>query len=337
MGLINTASQPRLEAWLAEQAGARRVRIEEVRQPGGGAISTNLALALAVEGGPFAGRHDLVLRADPAARLPASLTKPREFAALKAACAAGVRAPEPLFSCPDRAVLGREFYLMRRAQGVAAGRLIVKNEEPQRELAREMGRQLARLHSLQPGAAGLDTFPVPQPSAALAALRLYREWLGEAGERDAVLAWGLRWLELNAPPAGEVALCHRDYRTGNYLVQDGRLTAILDWEFAGWSDPMEDIAWFCARSWRFGRHDREAGGIAGRADFYAGYEDESGRKVDEAAIAYWETSAYMRWAAIAWRQALRHISGAEASLELALTGRMLPEIGMDMIIHLKSL
>ena len=93
----------------------------------------------------------------------------------------------------------------------------------------------------------------------LAAAQRYRQWLGAEASRDPVLAWGLRWLERNAPPPGEIVLCHRDYRTGNYLVDDGRLTAILDWEFCGWSDPMEDVAWFCSRSWRFGRMDREAG------------------------------------------------------------------------------
>ena len=54
------------------------------------------------------------------------------------------------------------------------------------------------------------------------------------------------------------------------MVEQARLTAIIDWEFAGWSDPMEDLGWFCAASWRFGQTGREAGGLADRADFYAG-------------------------------------------------------------------
>jgi aminoglycoside phosphotransferase (APT) family kinase protein len=224
---------------------------------------------------------------------------------------------------------------MRRARGVGAGRLITRQEAPQPELARELGRQLALLHTIRPGAVGLDFLTAPA-APGLAAARLYRQWLGAEASRDPVLAWGLRWLEQNAPPPGEITLCHRDYRTGNYLVDDGRLTAILDWEFAGWSDPMEDVAWFCSRSWRFARPDREAGGIAARADFYSGYEDASGRRIDPARIAFWETSAYLRWAAIAWQQAERHTSGAEPSLELALTGRMLPEILADMLLHLET-
>ncbi|HEY0833460.1 MAG TPA: phosphotransferase family protein, partial [Azospirillum sp.] len=203
-------------------------------------------------------------------------------------------------------------------------------------LARELGRQLGRLHAVRPGAAGLDVLAPPAPSPALECVRQYRAWIGERAERDPVLAYGLRWMTINAPPPGEVVLCHRDCRTGNYLVQDGRLTAILDWEFAGWSDPMEDLAWFCARSWRFGRVDREAGGIADRADLYAGYEETAGRTVDEAAVAYWEVAAYLRWAAIAIQQGLRHTTGTEPSLELALTGRMVPEIELDLLLHLDA-
>jgi aminoglycoside phosphotransferase (APT) family kinase protein len=336
LAMIPAEAQARLTGWLARKAGADAVRLENVAALGGGAISQNIAVDLIVEGGPLAGRHECVLRAASPAGVAASLTKPQEFAVLRAAFAAGVAAPEPLFAADDPAVFERPFYIMRRARGRGAGRLITRQDAPQPELARELGRQLALLHTIRPGAPSADFLPVPQ-TPGLAAARLYRQWLGAEASRDAVLAWGLRWLEQNAPPPGEITLCHRDYRTGNYLVDDGRLTAILDWEFAGWSDPMEDVAWFCSRSWRFARPDRQAGGIANRDDFYAGYEQASGRRIDPARIAFWETSAYLRWAAIAWQQAERHTSGAEPSLELALTGRMLPEILADMLSHLESI
>ena len=66
------------------------------------------------------------------------------------------------------------------------------------------------------------------------------------------------------------------------MLDGAKLTGILDWEFAGWGDPHEDIGWFCCKGWRFARLDREAGGIAGRAPFYSGYEGASGRAIDPA-------------------------------------------------------
>lgn len=116
----------------------------------------------------------------------------------------------------------------------------------------------------------------------------------------------------------------------------GQLTAILDWEFASWSDPYEDLGWMCSRSWRFGHPEREVGGVGDKADFFAGYESVTGRAVDPQRVAYWEVMASVRWAVIALGQRQRHLSGKEASLELALTGRMLPEIQQDMMIHLRN-
>ena len=63
-----------------------------------------------------------------------------------------------------------------------------------------------------------------------------------------VADWALRWLAHHRPNPVPPVLCHGDYRTGNYRVAGGSLTGILDWDFAGWSDPDEDIAWFCAKA-----------------------------------------------------------------------------------------
>lgn len=126
---------------------------------------------------------------------------------------------------------------------------------------------------------------------------------------------------------------HGDFRTGNYLVDDAGLAAILDWEFAGWGDPMADLGWFCAACWRFGRAELEAGGIAPRAALYRGYKSGGGR-VDHAAVRYWETVAHLRWAIIALEQGERHHSGRERSLELALTGRIVPELELTIVREL---
>jgi len=333
---LDDARRSALESWLQAEAGARTVSVVDEGRLSGGAISLNLAVTLEIDGGPRAGRHTAVLRTGSASGVSASLGKAEEAAVLRAVFATGATVPEVLFIGADPALLGAPFYIMRRASGVAAGHRVVKSEAPQRDLARDLGRQLGRIHTVRPGAAGLEFLPLPSPSPALQSAADFRAWIGRYAGTDPVLAYGLRWLTINAPPPGELVLCHRDYRTGNYMVQDGRLTAIIDWEFAGWSDPMEDLAWFCSASWRFGRHDREAGGIADRADLYAGYEETSGRAVDEAAVAYWEAAAYLRWAAVAVQQGMRHTSGTEPSLELALTGRMLPEIEMDLLRHLDA-
>jgi aminoglycoside phosphotransferase (APT) family kinase protein len=147
----------------------------------------------------------------------------------------------------------------------------------------------------------------------------------------------LSWLEGNAHDTWDITLCHADYRTGNYMVDAGELTGILDWEFATWSDPAEDLGWFCARCWRFGAWSREAGGVGERADFYRGYEQVSGNTVDHHRVRYWEIMAAVRWAVIALQQAERHLSGEQSSLELALTGRMVPEMELDLLMEVRQI
>jgi aminoglycoside phosphotransferase (APT) family kinase protein len=167
---------------------------------------------------------------------------------------------------------------------------------------------------------------------ALHRIATYRAYLDDMPDPNPALEYALRWLELQAPATPELVLCHSDFRTGNCMVDDGELTGILDWEFASWSDPMEDVAWFCARCWRFGAWEREAGGIGDREAFYRGYEAESGRAVDRAIVPYWEVMAAVRWAVIALQQGERHLSGGEQSLELALTGLRAPEMELDALM-----
>ena len=53
--------------------------------------------------------------------------------------------------------------------------------------------------------------------------------------------------------------------------------------------------------------------------------------IDAAAIAYWETMAHARWAVVALQQGERHVSGDEASLALALTGRRIAELEFELL------
>lgn len=339
--VADTAAQDRLCRFLEAAAGASRATIASLAPLRGGAIQENWSVDIDLDGGGTAGRHALVLRTDAPSRVAASHGRASEYELLRLARAAGVTAPEPLWLCSDPAVIGHAFYLMRRVPGVAAGHRIVKDLAlggPRDLLAERLGQELARIHAITPQTAGrlvpaqsLSFLGPPSATPALDRVQLYRGYLDALGDPHPVLEWGLRWLELNARPATEITLVHQDYRTGNYLVDGQGLTAILDWEFCAWGDPMSDIGWFCAKCWRFGATDREAGGIAARAPFYRGYEAASGRRIDAAAVHYWEVAAHVRWAVIALQQAARHLSGAQRSLELVLTGRVVPELELEVL------
>lgn len=324
-----------LADFIREQASATRVFIRARKRLSGGAIQENWLLDLLIEGGAWAGDRRWVLRSDAISALPASLDREQEFSVLQVAYQAGVKVPRPLWLCRDVRIHGRVFFLMEYVPGIAAGRLLSAGAGAQgnARLATQLGANLARLHKVRPPGAGLDFLTLPDSLPALATINAYRRYLDTLADAYPVLEWGLRWCELHAPRNSILCLLHRDYRTGNYLASEQGLEAVLDWEFSGWGDPLEDLGWFTARCWRFTRPDLEAGGIGLLEDFLRGYQEISSVCIERSQLHYWQVMATLRWAVIALQQGQRHLSGEEPSLELALTARLLPELELD-ILHM---
>jgi aminoglycoside phosphotransferase (APT) family kinase protein len=327
--------QRELAQFLATASAARSAEVTSLGLLAGGAIQENWGIDATFVGGRLAGTQRLVLRCDAATGVPSSLSRVEEFALLSAVFAAGAAVPEPLFVCADAIVIGKPFFVMRRMPGSAAGRPITLDPalEPARPaLAEVLGRELASIQTVRPPRPDLPFLPpYDGPAADIAGFRAY---LDRHPNPRPVLEWALRWAETHLPEPLPPVLCHRDFRTGNYLVDGARLTAMLDWEFAGWGDPDEDIGWFCCKGWRFGRPDREAGGIADRADFYRGYEAASGRRLDPERVRFWEIYANIRWAVIAMQQSDRFLLGGARSLSTAITGRRATECELELLMLL---
>ena len=323
-----------LQAWLAKVTSARKVEITSMKPLTGGSIQENWCIECDFEGGISPGPQCLVLRSDAQSVIAASLSRGEEFKVLVAVNEVGVNVPEPLYLCEDTQVIGRSFYIMRHVVGIALGPKVVKDQSlgGDREiLGQTLGCQLAKIHSIRPPVAELDFLKMPDAHPAINVIMSLRQYLDEMSEIRPVLEWGLRWAELNTPVAPEITLIHQDFRSGNYLLDSEGLNGILDWEFAAWGDPMSDLGWFCAECWRFSHPELEAGGISSRRAFYEGYESDSGISIDETAVFFWELIAHIRWAVIALQQANRHLSGTQRSLELALTGRLLPDLELRIL------
>lgn len=321
-----------LEAWLAQEIGADRVRLDDVRLLAGGAVQENWRFQAHVDGGPKAGRHDWVLRTDAKATLSVSLDRTEEFDCMRAAHTAGVLVPEPIARSDDKSLIGASFSVQGLVQGMAQGRRIVRDPEIEvfgEPLAEALGENLARLHAVKPPVAALDFLKLPKPTPARSQVAQLRKALDGCSDPRPASEHILCWLDENAPETPELSLVHGDFRTGNYMVASGKLTGILDWEFCHWGDPYEDIGWFCAPCWRFGAQDRTAGGIATRSALLRGYNRVAATKANEAEVAYWEILASVRWGIIAALQGDRFRTGGELSLELALTGLMVPEMELD--------
>lgn len=319
-----------IAAYLAARLGGARVVIDRSVRLSGGAIQENWLLEARVDDAC----KRWVLRTDAASAVAASMSREQEFAVLSTVHRAGVKVPRPLWLCQDPQVIGRDFFVMEALAGTASGYHLTNDhslEGKRSALCFELGANLARLHGIRPPQPGLEFLPAPVSDAAQASVDQYRHFLDLLPGCQPVLEWGLRWCEVHKPAALAPCLIHRDYRTGNYLVDGGELAGVLDWEFAGWGDPREDLGWFSARCWRFGRPDLEAGGVGRLSDFLEGYRSVSGLELSSAELVFWQVMALLRWAVIALQQAERHLSGQQSSLELALTGHLIPELAYEIL------
>ncbi len=326
---------PRLAAWLSSAAGTH-IEILSTQKLSGGAIQQNIALRVTQAGAA----EDWVLRTDNAATLAVSHGRAEEFALLLAAHHAGVTVAEPLFCCEDAGVIGAPFFVMRRVAGGAGGHAIAKRAaaiggDP--ALAAQHGRQLARIHQIKPPREDLAFLGPPPANPTAAFIHAMRARLDAAGTPRPPLEYGLRMIERFAPPALAPVLCHNDFRTGNIMQSEGGITGVLDWEFAAWGDPYEDLGWFTARCWRFGQVHLEAGGLGPLDAFLDGYAAEADWQPELWRVRIWQLGATIRWAVIAADQAARHLSGVETSLELALTGHMVPELEWDVLNQAEAL
>ena len=329
--MIDETTRARLAHFIRSVSGAEHVRIDALKRMSGGAVQQNWSLDVQIGGSQHAGVQRWVLRMDAPATVAESLTRSEEFRVLEAMHAARALAPRPLWHCDDATVTGAPFFIMERLPGIAAGHKVARDAHlvPDRaRLARELAANLARIHSIAPPQPQLEFLETWHAGENVAH---YRDYLDTLDDAHPALEWGLRWCERNAPKREETTFIHRDYRTGNYLVHQGALAGVLDWEFAAFGNPLEDIGWLFAKCWRFGQNGYVVGGVADAPDFLREYEERTGRRVDDDALRYWQVMAHLRWAVIALQQRERHRSGVERSLELALTGHLLSDLELEIL------
>jgi aminoglycoside phosphotransferase (APT) family kinase protein len=324
----------RIEAHLS-RAGGATVRVASLERLAGGACQDNYVVAASFAGGPLAGDKKLVLRSDARTSLPGSVDRAMEYEVIRAAVAGGVRTPEARFLARDLVRDGAYAYFLDWAEGEAIGRRVVgspKLAAAREKLPAECARELARIHAITPKTAPTLFTRDDAPraggarltgSATQDSLAFLRGMIETLEDPRPALSLALVWLAANAPLADERerVLVHGDFRTGNLMVTESGLSAVLDWEFARWGAPAEDLAWMCVRDWRFNQLKLAAGGFAPRARLYEEYEKASGRRLDLRELHYWEVMGNARWAAASLHQGERYMSGGDPDIELVAVAR----------------
>ena len=275
-----------------------------------------------------AGEYDYVLRRAPSAALMADrpFGHDTEAAIIRAARAAGVAAPEIVVELEAGDAIGSGF-VMRAIPGTPDPRAILEGDDPGTLLA-DCARELAKTHAVPRQALPRA---LPEPSIVDLQSDLGEQFAAAGGDRP-IIALALRWLETNRPdPPPRPGLVHGDFRLGNLLVGDGRLTGVLDWELAHLGDPHEDLAYAMLAVWRFGRPDRAALGLGSEDDWIAAYEAAGGTPVDRTRLRYWLVHRTCWWALGCLRMAAMWRTGQDRSLERVVIARRAAEQELDLL------
>lgn len=305
----------KVDAWLKGQVPGLSGS-PEVTQYSGGASNWTYRLRY--------DSHDLVLRRPPeGTRAKSAHDMSREYRIQRALGPVFPFVPEMIAFCDDATVIGCEFYVMRRLDG------LILRKNPPRELALtpEQTRLLClnvidtliALHGVDVEAAGLAGFG----KGAGYARRQIEGW---SDRYRKARTWNvprfegvMTWLAEHTPEDAGTCLVHNDFRFDNVVLDakdPTRIVGVLDWEMATLGDPLMDLGnalayWvqadddFFIRSLR--RQPTHLPGMLTRREVVEYYARKTGRRADN--WAFYEVYGLFRLAAIAQQIYYRYQQG----------------------------
>jgi aminoglycoside phosphotransferase (APT) family kinase protein len=250
-----------------------------------------------------AGGRDYVLRRPPfGSKVKSAHDMVREFRILSRLHKVYPLAPEPLAFCEDESVLGANFYVMRRLEGIILRkqlpRDLVLDAGQVRGLHTSLIKNLARIHAVDYAGAGLGDLGKPDGYVE----RQVSGWTKryEQSKTDDIQAITdvAQWLAQNLPKESGAALIHNDYKLDNVVLDPADITKIvgvLDWEMSTIGDPLMDLGTLLGYWVEEGDEDPLKAMIWGpttqpgsltRQGLVDAYSEASGRNVPNAVFYY---------------------------------------------------
>lgn len=148
----------------------------------------------------------------------------------------GFPVPKVHFVCTDMTILGGAFIVMDFIPGQ---QLLYASPHKMPEI---LGETHAALHLIDPGPLvktltekGIDEYEYSLDSRY--------DWLRSIAGEIPWISDSVSWLIDNQPPEPErLAICHGDFHALNILVDEGKVTGVLDWPGFAIADPALDVA-----------------------------------------------------------------------------------------------
>lgn len=258
-----------LEKWLHETGNEpASTKVTNVKRLMGGYSKATYIVKLATD----SGEKTVVIRKD-GYGLPTGPSIVAEFPVLQEMERLGIPAPRPLWIEPTEAPFATAFMGVSFANGTPANHCVPTDAETRRKWAISIAKAVAKLHR-ETALPDADVRKELMDQLSFYEKNMFdRERAPHAG-----LVIAIDWLRkhvdvLKGRPAVRV---HADLGFHNFMMRDGELDAMLDWEFNHIGDPVVDLSSMIGfmnqiESWDV---------------FYQTYQDECGFTMDTKAEAY---------------------------------------------------
>lgn len=291
----------RLTAFLAAQVD-QPVTIRNLQRLTGGASKEQFVFDLDwVRDGEQRVGDRMVLRCEPAASI-VETSRRREFELMQ--FGGGLMPVPPVYWLDeDGSMMGMPSLISGFVTGTQKPARVASNvsgmgihfpAEYRAALGPQYVRYMVDLHRAEIPEGALPSFVRPAAGTTEAALLLVnwwaRIWAEDLYEHAAIATITEHWLRRNAPVLDRASVVHGDFRTGNFLFDEGSrsITAVLDWELGYIGDRHGDLGWVITDLYvtREGGHPFHCGLFAGTDDLIDQYEAAGGLPIDRKTLAW---------------------------------------------------
>ena len=257
---------------------------------------SNLTYLLSIE------NKEYVLRKPPIGAIKRGHDMSREFKVQSAVKKEFSKVPKMFAYTDDAAVLGSEFYIMEKVEGIilnfkeAKKRDIPANDY--KTIANAWLDTFTELHQLDYDAIGLTNLGKPEGYVERQVPNWGKQYLKAATKDVPSAEKVMQWMQENQPKNYQHCLIHNDYKYDNVVFKDNswkEITAVLDWEMATLGDPLMDLGTSLGYWTLASDHDFVKQGIPSptifegnpmRSEIVASYAKKSGRDIHNMVFYY---------------------------------------------------
>ena len=211
---------------------------------------SNLTYQLSVE------EKEYILRKPPIGAIKRGHDMGREYKVQSNIRKGFSKVPKMFAYTDDTSVLGSEFYIMEKVEGVILNFIEAHHRKIQpnqyKTIANTWLDTFVELHQLDYDAVGLSDLGRPEGYVERQVTNWGKQYLKAATEDVSEAKMVMQWMQEHQPKQYDHCLIHNDYKYDNVVFKDPRMsdvtndswqeiTSVLDWEMATLGDPLMDL------------------------------------------------------------------------------------------------